>query len=101
LSFGHCNKHHYDKQFGEEKVYFILPLQAIIHGGSGWNSSHNREKETNRGMLLTGLLLLVYSAMFPTQHRTSCPGMASPAHNGCVPSDQLTSQKHPIDMETG
>lgn len=60
LSFGFCwcDKHHDQKQFGEENIYFSLEL--IVHRHCEGKSG----QELSVGTLFTGLLSMDYSVCF-------------------------------------
>lgn len=65
-------KQHDQKQLGEKRVYLYTSISQFIPEG--------RQELMRRPwrVLLTGLLLMAYSAWFLIEPRTSSPGMAPP-----------------------
>lgn len=73
-------KYHAQKKVEEERIYVVYRLKFITMESPGTQSRYwevRTEAETiGEGMLLAGLLpvVVVHSACFPKQSRTTCPG---------------------------
>lgn len=73
-----CDKHHDQKQSGEEQIPFILQLLAHDWGKSVIKTWGKNSSRTHGGVMLIGLLLKVSSTWLFTLPRTTSPEVPLP-----------------------
>lgn len=78
-------------------VSHFTTYKSIAEGeNSGQEPEDRNWSRSLRGMLLTDLLLVAFSACFLTQLRTACLGLALPAVSWTLPNQSPIKKMHTV-----